>query len=210
MSLHPFPPSLPPHFCPFVCIPFILESVLELTPGCLFPAALNCRFGTRRLQFPQGARQSSVTVLFLNMHLNVADQKSRRRLWVLSTGRNLLHPPVLLTEHESCLVQGSLTPENTGKIQRLHGRRAERRGWLCEPHTCFLLQLLYQTVRFMQLFLILKDLKLYISLSYISALQDVVCLGQVKLVTDHHAGTQRGQASISHFRVLITISAPTK
>ena len=69
----------------FVCIPFILKSVLELTRGCLFPPALNWRLGKRRLQFPQGARQSSVSVLFLNMHLNVADQRSKRSLWVLST-----------------------------------------------------------------------------------------------------------------------------
>lgn len=71
---------------PFVCIPFILKTILELTPGCLFPAALNWQFGKRRLQFPQGARQSSVSVLFLNMHLNMADQRSIRSPWVLSTG----------------------------------------------------------------------------------------------------------------------------
>lgn len=80
--------SLPPLLSsvPFVCIPFISKPISELTPGCLFPAALNWRFGKRRLQFPQGARQSSVSVLFLNMHLNMADQRSKRNLWVLSAG----------------------------------------------------------------------------------------------------------------------------
>lgn len=53
-SLHPLLSSLPPLLSsvPFVWVPFILKSVLELTPACLFPAALNWQFGKRRLQFP--------------------------------------------------------------------------------------------------------------------------------------------------------------
>lgn len=73
---------------PFVSVLFILKSVLELTPGCLFPAAVNWRFtgGLERGGCSSlGARQSSVSVFFkyASEHGWLEEQ---RNLWVLSTG----------------------------------------------------------------------------------------------------------------------------
>lgn len=85
VSLHLLPPSSP-LFCPLRLHSFHFKTYIGADTRLPIPCSTELAVWKKEAAIPSRTRQSSVSVLFLNMHLNMADQRSKRNLWVLSAG----------------------------------------------------------------------------------------------------------------------------